>query len=229
MRRAALTLTLAIVLLAWPGVTALAADPTVKVTSEPSDLFLPGKVFIKPGHAVHWKNDGTGSHNVCFGHTTNDCIGGAPVTHTPSSATWEASRTFNSGGKFSYFCSEHSDGFVGMVGTVVVDGKPPVITELAAKPAKFCTDQVPNCTKRGTTVEFKLSEAAKVFGDVRRDKAGTTFVQKFAVQKNAGKQTVKYSGKGLKPGPYILRLRAKDRAGNAATPKTVKFTVKATP
>jgi plastocyanin len=209
MRRAALTFALAIALLAWPGVSALAADPTVRATSEPADLFLPGTVWIKPGHTVHWHNDGTGQHNVCFGSSAN-CIGGAPVTHTPSSAQWDAQRTFNAQGTFKYFCSEHSDGISGMVGKVVVDGKAPVITKLSVK--------LPN-------VRFHMSEAAKVFGDVRRDKPGTTFKQVFGpLQRKAGDRSVSYSGSGLAKGSYILRLRARDAAGNAATPRTVKFT-----
>ena len=128
----------------------------------------------------------------------------------PSTAHWDAQRTFNSQGTFKYFCSEHSDGTFGMVGKVVVDGKPPVITNLSVK--------LPN-------VKFHLSEAAKVFGDVRRDQAGTKFKQVFGpVKRKAGDRSVSYSGSGLAPGKYILRLRAKDAAGNAATPRTTTFT-----
>lgn len=210
MRRAFLTTTLAIVLLAWPGVTALAADPTVLAISQSSDVnfFKPAKVVITPGHTVHWHNQ-SGKHNVCFGTTTSNCIGGSPVTHTPSNTHWDAQRTFNSAGTFKYFCSEHSDGTFGMVGKVVVD-KPPVITNLAVK--------LPNVT-------FHLSKAAKVFGDVRRDKQGTTFKQVFGpLQRSAGDRKVSYSGSNLAPGRYILRLRAKDAAGVAAKPVTAKFT-----
>jgi hypothetical protein len=73
-------------------------------------------------------------------------------------------------------------------------------------------------------VRFHLSEAAKVFGDVRRDKPGTTFKLVFSAQRKAGDRSVQYSGSGLAKGTYILRLRARDAAGNAAKPVTTKFT-----
>jgi plastocyanin len=212
MRRAVLTTTLALTLLAWPGVTALAADPTVQAESLPGEnhVFRPATVFIMPGHTVRWHNK-SGKHNVCWAGTSN-CIGGDPVAHTPTDTRWDAQRTFNSQGTFKYYCSEHADSSAqfGMVGKVVVDGKPPVITNLSVK--------LPN-------VKFHLSEAAKVFGDVRRDKAGTTFKQVFGpLQRKAGDRSVSYSGSGLAPGKYILRLRARDVAGNAAKPLTAKFT-----
>src|SRR5213594_257255 len=97
MRRVALTTTLAIVLLAWPGVAALAADPTVQAVSQSTDVnfFKPKTVFIMPGHTVHWHNQ-SGKHNVCFGSTAN-CIGGSPVKQMPSNTHWDAKRTFSSG------------------------------------------------------------------------------------------------------------------------------------
>ena len=207
MRRAAKTLAIAIAVLAWPGATAIAADPQVIATSSPVDAFLPGKVTIKPGVTVRWHNR-DGSHNVRF-NASGQRLGGDPITHRPSETHWDAQFKFNTAGTFKYYCEEHSDGQLGMVGRVVVDNKPPVITNLSVN--------LPN-------VKFHFSEAARVFGDVRRNKPGTTFKQVFSAQRKAGDRSVQYSGSGLAKGSYILRLRAKDAAGNAAKPVTKQFT-----
>jgi plastocyanin len=228
MRRAGLILALATAALAWPGVGALAADPKVKATSEPADLFLPGTVTIAVGQTVHWHNS-DGKHNIRF-NASGRRIGGDPLTHMPTDTRWDAQFKFTSKGTYRYYCEEHSDGQFGMVGKVVVkapDHKPPTISALAAKPAKFCTDQTASCTKRGTSIAFKLSEAAKVTGDVKRDKPNAARTQIFSQQRKAGQNTIKFSGKGLKPGSYVLRLRATDAAGNHSQPATTKFTVKA--
>jgi plastocyanin len=228
MRRASLILPVAIAVLAWPGVGALAADPTVKATSTPIDVFRPDSVTISVGQTVHWENT-DGMHNVRF-NATGKRIGGDPVAHMPADTRWKAQFTFNSPGTFKYYCEEHSDGQFGMVGKVIVkapDHKPPVISSLRTEPAKFCTNKSQNCTKRGTKIKFTLSEAAKVTADVKKDKPNAPRKQIFANrQLKAGARSIDYAGKDLAPGVYVLRLKAKDAAGNAAQPKTTKFTVK---
>ena len=143
---------------------------------------------------------------------------------------WTAQFTFNTPGTFKYYCEEHSDGDFGMVGKVVVkpnDSKPPVISSLRTEPAKFCTNKSQNCTKRGTKIKFSLSEAAKLTADVKRDKPNATRKQIFAgKQKPAGANSIAFAGKDLSPGTYVLRMRAKDAAGNQSKYATTKFTVK---
>jgi plastocyanin len=230
MRRAGLALILATAALAWPGVGALAAaGPTVIATSEPDDVFRPANVTIAVGQTVHWHNH-DGKHNVRF-NASGKRIGGDPIAHTATDTRWDAQFTFNKAGTFRYYCEEHSDGQFGMVGKVVVkspDHKAPVISSLRTEPTKFCTNKSQNCTKRGTKIKFTLSEAAKVTADVKRDKPNASRKQIFANrQLKAGARSIDYAGKDLAPGVYVLRLRAKDAAGNAAQPKTTKFTVKA--
>jgi plastocyanin len=229
MRRAGLIFAVAIAALAWPGAGALAADPKV-VADSSFDQFLPETVTIKVGGTVHWENDAEDAHNVVF-NKSGQKIGGAPVTHAPSSTAWTAQFTFNTPGTFKYYCEEHSDGEFGMVGKVVVkpnDTKPPVVSKLRTEPAKFCTNKSQNCTKRGTKIKFTLSEAAKVTADVKRDKPNAARKQIFAgKQKPAGANSISFAGKDLNPGTYVLRLRAKDAAGNQSKYATVKFTVKA--
>jgi plastocyanin len=205
MRRVALILVFAIAGLASLGVSAIAADPTVTATSTPTDLFRPSKVAIRPGQTVHWHNS-DGMHNVCF-NATGQCIGG--LAGTPADTRWNAQRTFNKAGTYRYYCSEHSDGEFGMVGKVVVDGTPPVISQLS---------------KSGKNWSFKLSEAAKVVADVKKDKPGAPRTQIFSRKFAKGQNSFTYAGTGLKPGTYILRLRATDAVGNHSQPATKRFT-----
>jgi plastocyanin len=228
MRRAALTLALAILVLAWPGASALAEDQSVTATN--ADEFVPRDVTVLKGETVTWHNSGNHLHNA-VADDGSFRVGGAPVTHDPSGTNWTDSFTFNEVGTFRYYCEEHGDeGGVGMAGKVIVkdpnapgDTTPPAISSLRAKPAKFCTNKSETCDKRGTRIKFSLSEDATVTADVRRKGSGS-FLEFFAKHRQAGGRTIKFSGKGLKPGKYVLRLRATDAAGNAS--KAAKINVR---
>jgi plastocyanin len=226
MRRAGLILALAAAVAALPGASALGADKNVAATSDP-DLFKPAEVTINKGDTVTWHSDGGTPHNVHFKNGTK--LGGAPATHTPTATTWTDQFTFNTAGTFKYWCDEHSDGTFGMVGKVVVkdpngDTKPKV-TNLAGKPAAFCTNKSDTCDKAGTKVKFTLSEAAKVTGQIKPKDTDKPFVTIFKDrQKPAGKNSINYAGKGLKPRKYVLRVRGKDAAGNVGN--YVKTTVR---
>lgn len=225
MRRAGLILALVAALAALPGAVALGADKNVAAKSSP-DVFDPAQVTINVGDTVTWNSDGGTPHNVHFANGTK--LGGDPVTHSPTATTWSDDFTFNKAGTFKYWCDEHSDGTFGMVGRVVVkdpsDTTAPKVTNLRAKPAAFCTNKSQTCDKRGTKIKFTLSEAAKVTGQIKRKNTNKPFRTIFKDrQKPAGKNTIAYSGKDLKPGAYTLRVRGKDAAGN--TGKYVKTTL----
>jgi plastocyanin len=231
MRRAAIAFALALLVVAWPGATAIAADQSVQATD--SLTFDPPTVTVNIGDTVTWTSSSTHPHNV----TADDGSfrgGGDPVTHDPAPEPWTFSHEFDAVGTFRYFCQQHGGkGGSGMSGKVVVvdpnapkDTTPPKITALHAKPTKFCTNKSTTCHKRGTKIKFTLSEAAKVTADISRTKGNTGPVSIFLnKQRKAGKNSVKYSGKGLKPGKYVLRLRARDAAGNASQPVKTKVTV----
>jgi plastocyanin len=229
MRRAGLTFALAAAIAAWPGTSALGADKTVTANTNSSDVstFNPANVTVLIGDTVHWHNN-SGKHNVHFANGTK--LGGDPVTHSSSSNHWDAQFTFTKAGTFKYWCDEHSDGTFGMIGKVVVknpnsDTTPPKITNLSAKPSSFCTNESATCNKRGTKIKFTLSEAAKVTGQVKPKNGGkfaTIFKDK---QKPAGKSSINYPGKGLTPRKYVLRLRARDAAGNVSKYATTTVTV----
>lgn len=205
------------------GAAGDAAHPILS-RSDIGDVFDPSKVVVAAGTTVHWHNQ-SGDHNVRF-NATGRRIGGTPGTHLPSRAPWNAQFTFNTPGTFKYYCEQHSDGTFGMVGKVVVyDPKapPPKVTHLRAKPAKFCTNKSTTCHKHGTKVLFTLDRDAKVTGTVKPSGGGhatTVFKNK---QRSKGKDSVKFAGTGLKPGKYVLRVRATGL--NCKTSKAASVTV----
>lgn len=226
MRRAGLILGLALAIAGWPGAGAIAADKTVTANTNSSDVstFNPANVTVNVGDTVHWHNN-SGKHNVHFANGTK--LGGDPVTHTATSNNWDAQFTFTKAGSFKYWCDEHSDGTFGMIGKVVVvdPNAPPKVTNLSAKPASFCTNKSATCDKRGTKIKFTLSKAAKVSGQIRPKDGSKPFKPIFTDKaKPAGKNSINYSGKDLKPRKYTLRVRAKDAAGH--TSKWATTTVK---
>jgi plastocyanin len=218
MRRAGLTFILAVVIAAWPAVSAVGADKTVTANTSASDIstFNPDVVTVLIGDTVHWHNN-SGKHNVHFANGTK--LGGDPLTHSSTSNHWDAQFTFTKAGTFKYWCDEHSDGTFGMIGKVVVQdpNAPPKVSSLSAKPSSFCTNKSVTCDKRGTKIKFTLSKAAKVTGQVRPKDGSKPFKTIFADRaKPAGKSSINYSGKGLKPARYTLRLRAKDAQGHVS-------------
>ena len=218
---------------ALPGASALGADKNVTANTtgaggaNEQNFYSPTSVTVLIGDTVHWHNN-SGKHNVHFANGTK--LGGTPVTHMSSSDPWDAQFKFTKAGTFKYWCDEHSDGTFGMIGKVVVknpngDTTPPKVTNLTAKPAEFCTNKSETCDKRGTKIKFTLSEAAKVTGQIKPKDTSKPFKTIFKDrQKPAGKSSIDYAGKDLKPGKYTLRVRGKDAAGN--TGKYVSTTVR---
>jgi plastocyanin len=229
MRRAALIFALTATLAAFPATAALGADKNVTANTDGFGVsyYQPKEVTVLIGDTVFWHNN-SGEHNVHFANGTK--IGGDPVTHSPTTTNWNAQFRFNKAGTFKYWCDAHSDGTYGMVGRVVVkdpngDTTAPKVTNLAAKPAEFCTNKSQTCDTRGTKIKFTLSEAAKVTGQIKRKNTTKPFRTIFKDrQKPKGKNSIAYSGKDLNPGRYILRLRGRDAAGN--TGKYVSTTVR---
>lgn len=222
---------LALGALLGPGASALAVDQDVEATS--TDSFSPKDVTVTVGDTVHWHNRSGVSHNVHFDES-GQRIGGDPVTHDPS-PEWNADFKFNSPGKFSYHCDQHSF----MTGSVTVqpatgdgggDTTSPTISELKAHPGKLCNKKSKKCKKPGTKITFTLSEPASVQADVINTSNGSGPTIIFTKQGKAGKNTVKWSGKAngkrLKRAKYSLRLFATDAAGNKSQPAAIKIAIK---
>lgn len=81
--------------------------------------FTPAQVTINVGDSVQWVNEG-GFHNVI----ADD---GSFTSGDPSTDAWTYTFTFNTPGTFRYYCEVHGDpGGIGMSGTIIVQGEPPV-------------------------------------------------------------------------------------------------------
>jgi CSLREA domain-containing protein len=102
----------------------------------------------------------------------------------------------------------------------VADTTAPVILSASVKPKTFKR-------RRGTTLRYKLSEAAKVAFTVQRKK-GKRFVKakKFSKTSKAGANKRKLVTRKLKPGRYRATLVATDAAKNRSKPKRLTFRVK---
>jgi hypothetical protein len=113
--------------------------------------------------------------------------------------------------------ADQADGNGDGRGDACSDLFPPVLGNLALRPAKFRTG-----SKNGTLVSFRLSEAAtvdlsvlRVVGSRRPPVPGV-----IERQATAGTNLVRFAGRiggrDLKPGRYVLVATAEDAAGNAA-------------
>ncbi|HVS03328.1 MAG TPA: Calx-beta domain-containing protein [Thermoanaerobaculia bacterium] len=94
-----------------------------------NNFFDPQTVVIAPGDTVTWRNVQGGIHNVAADDGSFRCANGCDDSGgdgAPSSASWEASRTFGSAGDVPYHCELHgAPGGLGMAGTVVVQEDEP--------------------------------------------------------------------------------------------------------
>jgi plastocyanin len=227
MRRALLASAGAIVLLAWPGAAAIAAD---KAVSSEDDFFSPASVSVFVGDTVTWQNHGVDPHNVVADNGSFKG-GGDPLTHSPTADHWTYSFKFTKPGTFRYYCSQHgAPGGVGMSGKVVVidpnDKTPPKISGLKVKPGTLCTKKTANCKHPGAHVNFTLTEAGTVKGFVRPHGTKKKFAQVFKTNGRKGSNSFKWGAKGLKPGKYDLRLQATDANGNKSSFSATTFTVR---
>jgi hypothetical protein len=141
--------------------------------------------------------------------------------------------------------------------TAAPDTTAPVITAASATPSVFAVD--PNGTSetplaaaaRGTTIRYRLSEAARVVFTIQRRSTGRkvgkkcrkktrknrgrkhcaryTGARRFAQRARAGANSKRFDGaigtQALKPGRYRATLVATDAAGNKSRPKRLSFRV----
>jgi hypothetical protein len=85
--------------------------------------------------------------------------------------------------------------------------------------------------KRGTTLRFKLSEAAAVKIELARRSSGkryrhvVTLTRKGRAGANSAKLTGRIGRRAMKPGAYRATLTARDSAGNVSRKVAVNFTI----
>src|SRR5918912_1371511 len=208
MRRLAASIP-AVLALALATAPSLAADESVQATT--SNTFSPASVTIAPGESVTWTNVGGNPHNVHFDDGFTD-------PPTPSSSNWTTKRTFDAPGDYRYHCDFHGTAMSGRVVVMDPNAPPPDTTapdidSLRVNPSTFCNKASDMCPKRGARLRFSIDEAAAVAGTIIRRKDGKR-VGTLKLDAKVGSNDVKFTGRGLKNGKYLLQLVATDAAAN---------------
>jgi plastocyanin len=220
----------------WIAVPAWAATSDVTV----SDFaYSPASVQIQPGDTVTWTFAGPDlNHSVTSTAGQSESFDSDPNASPLHAPGDKFSHTFNSAGRFTYFCKVHSF----MTGTVQVGdpggGEPPPppppgeedvtapgVSSLKAKGGRKCKRGTKRkCTAKPTRVSFLLSEAARVKITFKRTggKSPAALERDMA----AGAANLKLSTKRLPRGRYALSLVATDAAGNASGAAKANFRVK---
>ena len=120
-----------------------------------------------------------------------------------------------------------------MSGTVVVespgggpgpDTTPPDIDSLRVTPAKFCNHHTKTCTKLGARLRFSIDEDAHIDGKIIRRSNGKT-VGTLSIEAVEGDMDIKFKGKGLALGKYLVQLTPKDAAGNKGATSKAAFKI----
>jgi plastocyanin len=206
---------------------AYGAEVVVHATDAPSwDRQL---VDIQPGDSVTWSFDGTTqAHNVQSG--AGDW--GSQVAVAGPAYT----RQFTEAGTYHFVCQVHPDTMFGDVRVAEIPPPPPPPPPLSAQPfTNDFTAPVPEETTVSVDrsaprlssvsasrkrVRFKVSEDAKVTVAVkhggRRMKSLST--------SGSGRRSVRLPN--LRPGHYVIALRATDIAGNRSKTKQLRLTIR---
>ena len=200
------------------AVPAVAMPATVDVIDND---YTPRELRVVPGEIVVWRfgtafQDHTVTSDPGQAESFNS---GAPQIKGP-----DFSHRFTALGRFVYRCTVHPD----MSGAVTVappDTTAPALTRLRASPSRFC---VPGrgCRRAGTRFRFRLSEASRVRGSIATVRRPGRRLRRLSVRLRSGDRSIRFRGRGLRPGRYIARLQATDGAGNRSAVKRVRFRVK---
>lgn len=222
--------------LALAAVPAWAAESGVEVRN---NFFAPQSVQIQPGDTVVWTFKGA-NHSVTADEGQSESFDSDPDEPFPVHPIDDTfSHTFNSPGRFTYFCKVHP---TTMKGTVVVgdpgggdpppgeepppggDTTAPGLSALSAKGGRKCKRKQRRCKPRKTRVGFTLSEDASV--RVTFDRSGGTDPQPLVRDMSAGENEVRLSTRRVPRGRYELTVVATDAAGNASGPATAALRVR---
>jgi plastocyanin len=221
MRRLAISicLCLGLVLAAMP---AQAADQSVGTTAD--NAWSPSTVNIGIGERVTWTNTSGGFHSLVFDDGT------FTYPSSPSATNWTTSRTFPNAGTYKFHCGFHGQAMAGSVTVQQIlggppDSTPPQITKLKIVPSTFCNKKTKTCKTTGATVDFTISEDARIAGRIIR-LSDNKRVGGLTNDVTAGDSEFDLAATGLKLGKYRLELTPKDDAGNKpAKPYRVGFKI----
>jgi plastocyanin len=213
------------------GTAALPALAAQEKTITAYDLeFRPTSVEIVAGESVTLDN-AQGTHNFAF---ADQALPGSPQPAGSQAWTPPPRKTFNTPGRYDFFCQAHPDE---MTGTVVVLAPPSATPTPTATPppqpqpqpgttaplklrelrmlgGPFCR-RGGDCRRPGARLRIDLSAAAHVRGRLKRRGRAAQAVDLGTIA--AGPRTVRF-GRRLAAGRYTLRLWAGD-----LDPRTLRF------
>jgi plastocyanin len=245
-RVAALALASAVALLATaPAASAETFEVEAKDGAEncpdsPFGCFDPEIVEASVGDSVVWGfTQASNPHNVKIVPWEGEPLPTSPLF--PGGSTDTYSQQFDEQRAYAYYCTLHGaitdEGVpTGMGGWVLVDtelpspGPDPLPNPTEPPPWLEDPDETPpkltklkaQGAKGAAQISFKLSEAARVRGTLRRNghKAGK------AGPWDAEAGSSEYEVEELRRGRYTVELRAKDDAGNRSKARTASFRVR---
>jgi plastocyanin len=201
--------------LAAPAATA--ADRAV--VAQPSNVFTPRLVAVRPGEKVTFTNAG-GEHDV----TWND----GRVPPTPSQPAdpggWPpvVSRGFTRPGRYRFYCSNHGDrnADFGMYGYVYVNAAgvlPPTVSAVHA-----------SGSSAGARLTFRASRAGQATATVFR-RSGRSFVRfgaaSFAARAGANSRLLARAGRRLTSGSYRVDLVVANPPGVRSDSHSARFAI----
>ena len=185
---------------------------TVEVSADPSDVFSPSSVQIRPGDSVVFRNQG-GTHNVKFDD------GSFTQPGMPSFAAWTVGpKAFPTAGRFLFYCELHgAPGGIGMSGAVNV--VPPGGTLPDTTAPRVTSASLRKRGSRKLRLTFRTNEAGTATVKfTRRVGSRRRAVRTVRKSVRAGKVTIDLkrtaSGRRLALGRYRAAISVKDKAGN---------------
>jgi plastocyanin len=222
---------------------AAAAEVTIGSDESNKDapLWAPATVTISPGDSVRWNLRSAITPPLPHNVLSTTVAGSNSWSFAAQVADGEGVYTFNTPGRYQFYCQFHSNGTTGMAGTVIVgDPPPPPPPPLSEQPfpndsalttGTFETGSLDTTrprlrsvkTKksgRRVKVSFRVSEQSVV--TVRFTRGGKAVKTKKATVGRSGSVTVA----GLKPGRYAVKVRATDVAGNASSVRRGSFRIR---
>ena len=183
--------------------------------------FTPRELRVVPGETVTWLFKGLQDHTVTSDPGQAESLQLGPA----KSGRARASRTRSTRWGASSTAARSTPTMNGAVVVAPPDLTAPSLTRLSASPARFC---VPGrrCRHAGTRFRFRLSEASRVRGSIATVRRPGRRLRRLSARLGAGTRSIRFRGRGLSPGRYLVRLQATDDGGQPSPVKRVRFRVK---
>jgi plastocyanin len=202
-----------------------------------NNRWSPSTVTIKAGETVTWRFAGSAVyHNVVSSGSNWSYRNGDPAIAPP-----DASHAFTTPGTYTFLCQIHATTMVGRVIVTDASGNPPPpppppppseqpFPNDAGAPGSFeirdalrprLTRVSVRSRRHAALVRFRLDEPAVVTLNVKRARLTVKHRRALLLK---GRRGVTFHG--LRPGRYVIEIRARDLAGNRSRMKRERVTVR---